>query len=190
LSPYSNKRTDAYGGSPENRSRLIVEIIEGIRAELKDTIAISLRISGDEFVDGGLHPQDFQEIVPRFEKAGMDMLNIAAGVYASMERIVPPKSLKKTPHINIARQIKQFTHVPVCAVGSILSLDTAEAILAEDKADLCAMGRAQVADPAIVKKSLAGNQAEIRKCLHCNNCTFWTTGDPYMMCSVNPDYQN
>ena len=189
LSPYSNKRTDAYGGSVENRARLIVEIIKGIRSKLNNNIAICVRISGDEFVEGGLKPGDFKTIVPMFEKAGMDMLNVAAGVYESMERIVPPKDLGPTPHIDIAGQIKPFTSVPVCAVGSIFSLETVESVIAEGKADLCAMGRAQMADPEIVKKSSQGRETEIRKCIHDNACTFWTTGDPYVYCSVNPDYK-
>ncbi len=189
LSPYSNTRTDLYGGSVENRARLIVEIIEGIRARLNNNIAICVRVSGDEFVDGGLKPTDFEDIVPLFEAAGIDMLNVAAGVYESMERIVPPQSLGMAPHADIAGRIKPFTSVPVCAVGSILSLGAAEAIIADGKADLCAMGRAQMADPDIVKKSAEGREAEIRQCKHCNSCTFWTTGDPQVYCAVNTDYQ-
>lgn len=189
LSPYSNKRTDEYGGSTENRARLIVEIIEGIRAKLEDRVAISVRVSGDEFVAGGLKPADFETIVPLFENAGMDLLNVAAGVYESMERIVPPDTLGEAPHVAIVRQIKQFARAPVCAVGAILSLDAAESIIAGGNADLCAMGRAQVADPEIVRKSFENRHAEIRWCQHCNSCTFWTTGDPQMYCAVNPDYQ-
>jgi len=191
LSPYSNKRTDAYGGSVENRARLIVEIIEGIRGRLKDRIAVSVRISGDEFVEGGLKPGDFKEIVPMFEKAGIDMIHVSAGVYESMERIVPPKSLGLTPHVDIAGRIKQFAAVPVCAVGSIMSrgLEGADAVLAGGKADLCALGRAQMADPYLVKKSLAGQENEIVQCKHCNSCTFWTTGDPEVYCAVNTDYK-
>ena len=189
LSPYSNKRSDAYGGSVENRARLIVEILEGIRSRLKDRIGISVRISGDEFVADGLKPADFKAIVPLFEKAGMQMLNITAGVYESMQHIVPPLELGKTPHVDIAFEIKQFTTVPVCTVGSIFSVETAESILSTGKADLIAMGRAQMADPAIVKKSQEALEAEIRKCIHDNKCTFWTTGDPEVYCSVNPDYK-
>lgn len=189
LSPYSNKRTDDYGGSVENRTRLIVEIIEGIRARLNNRIAVCVRVSGDEFVEGGMKPGDFKDIVPLLEKAGMDMLNIGAGVYESMERIVPPIKLGPAPHIDIAAQIKQFTSVPVCAVGSILSLETAESFIAGGKTDLCAMGRAQMADPEIVKKSARGSEAGIRKCVHDNACTFWTTGDPHVYCTVNPDYK-
>ena len=191
LSPYSNKRTDAYGGSVVNRARLIIEIITGIRERLKNRIAICIRISGNEFVEGGLKPEDFKEIIPMFETAGIDMLHVSAGVYESMDRIVPLKTYGNMPHIDIATRIKQFSSVPVCAVGSIMSqgLEAAEAILAGGKADLCAVGRAQMADPMLVKKSFENRENEINRCLHCNNCTFWTTGDPEAYCTVNPVYK-
>jgi 2,4-dienoyl-CoA reductase-like NADH-dependent reductase (Old Yellow Enzyme family) len=188
LSPYANHRTDAYGGSAKNRTRLITEIIKGIRTRLPH-MAISVRVSGNEFVENGLTPPDFEEIVPLFEDAGMDLLNVAAGVYESVERIVPPASLGDAPHVGIAAALKQYATVPVCCVGSIRSLEMAESIVSSGKADLVAMGRAQVADPELVKKSAAGREDEIRKCIHCNSCTFWTTGDPEMYCSVNPSFK-
>lgn len=187
LSPYSNHRTDAYGGNTEGRTRLIIDIIEGIRARLGPRVAISVRVSGNEFVDGGLTPPDFKEVIPLFERAGMDMLNVSAGVYESMERIVPPGALGDAPHVNIASELKRFATVPVCTVGSILSLKTAESIISSGKADLVAIGRAQVADPEIVAKSASGRETEIRECTQCNECTFWTTGDPQMYCSINPE---
>lgn len=186
LSPYSNHRTDAYGGTPANRARLILEIIEGITSRLDSETAISVRISGDEFVQGGLTPKDFSSIIPLFQQAGMDLLNVSAGVYESIERIVPPPSLGITPHINIATALKEFTQIPVCAVGSVFSLETAETIISSGKADLVAMGRAQVADPQIISKSKIGSEDTVNKCIQCNNCTFWSTGDPEVRCTVNP----
>jgi 2,4-dienoyl-CoA reductase-like NADH-dependent reductase (Old Yellow Enzyme family) len=121
LSPYSNHRSDAYGGNAERRARLITEIIEGIRSWVG--VAISVRVSGNEFVEGGLTPPDYKELIPLFERAGMDMLNVSAGVYESLERIVPPASLGDAPHVNIASQLREFATVPVCTVGSIFSLD-------------------------------------------------------------------
>lgn len=185
LSPYSNHRSDEYGGTPHSRARLAIEVIEGIRDELKQ-IAISVRVSGNEFVDGGLTPPDFEEIIPLFEDAGMDMLNVSAGVSESAERIVPPPSLGETPHIGIAAELKRFATVPVCAVGSVYSLEQAESIISSGRSDLVAMGRAQVADSEIVKKSLAGHESDIRECIRCNECIFVVTGDPQMYCSVNP----
>ncbi len=186
LSPYANHRTDDYGGSTENRVRLIKEIIEGIRTQLHQQIAISVRVRGKEYVDGGLIPPDFEEIIPLLEHAGMDMLNVSIGVYESIERIVLAASLGEVPYVEIASELKRFATVPVCTVGSILSLETAESILSSGKADLIAMGRAQIADLDIVQKSKSGREADIRKCTRCTMCNFWATGDPQMYCDINP----
>ena len=185
LSPYSNHRSDDYGGSPRNRARLIIEIIEGIRERCD--ITISVRVSGDEFVEGRLSPPDFAEIIPLLEDAGMDLLNVSADVYESMERIVPSQSLGEMPCMGVAAELKRFASVPVCAVGSIFSIGDAESIVTSGKADLVVMGRAQVADPGIVKKSLGGREDDVQACTKCNECVFWTTGDHEICCSVNPE---
>ena len=186
LSPYSNHRKDDYGNSLENRIRLIVEILEGIRSKLGSKIAISVRVSGDEYVDGGLKPSDYKEIIPILEHAGMDMLNVSAGVYASVEKIIPAPDVGETPYVDIAAELKQYATVPVCAVGSILSLNTAESILSSDKADLIAIGRAQVADPELVNKSLNGQESDIMECIHCGKCVATNAEDFGMCCDINP----
>ncbi len=186
LSPYSNHRKDDYGGSVENRAKLIIEILEGIRSKLGSKIALSVRISGNEYVDGGLKPSDYEEIIPMFERAGMDMLNVSAGVYESMEMIIPGPDIGETPYVGIAAELKQYTTVPVCAVGSILSLSAAESIISSGKADLVAIGRAQVADPKLVNKSLADQEDDVAKCIQCGKCLFFNIDDPEMYCSVNP----
>jgi 2,4-dienoyl-CoA reductase-like NADH-dependent reductase (Old Yellow Enzyme family) len=190
LSPYSNHRDDAYGGSAENRVRLVAEIVAGIRRRLGSGVVISVRISGDEYVDGGLTPADHAVTIPDLEGAGMDVLSVSAGVYQSMERIVPPLALGKTPHLQLATALKGSASVPVIAVGSVLSMATAESIVASGRADLVAMARAQIADPEIVAKAAAGRDRDTRRCTGCNECTFWTRGDPQMLCTVNPDLRN
>ena len=186
LSPYSNKRTDEYGGDVHGRTRLVREILEGVRAAAGKSCAVSVRVSGHEHVPGGLTPGDFREIIPILEEAGMDFLNVSAGVYESLETIVPKPALGETPHLSIARELKSYSNKPVCAVGSIRTLEKAEAIVAGKDADFVAMARAHIADPSIVKKSREGDLDGIRKCTSCNRCAFWSTGDPHMVCSVNP----
>ena len=190
LSPYSNHRKDDYGGSVENRARLIIEILEGIRSKLGSKIALSVRISGDEYVEGGLKPSDYEEIIPMFERAGMDMLNVSVGVYASMEMMIPGADIGETPYVGITAELKQYATVPVCTVGSILSLSAAESIISTDKADLVAIGRAQVADPKLVNKSLADREDDVAKCTQCGKCLFFNLGDPEMYCSVNPSLKS
>ncbi len=186
LSPYSNHRSDAYGGNAENRLRLISEIVAAVRDELGDGVAVSVRVSGHEHVAGGLTPDSLGPLVPALEQAGIDLLDVSAGVYESMEYIVPPASLGTTPHVGIATALRARATVPVVAVGSVFSLDTAQQIISSQQADLVAMGRAQIADPAIVRKSVTNRHEDIARCTRCNECTFWTHGDPQMFCAVNP----
>ena len=113
----------------ENRTRLIRDIIKETKDIVGDRAIVAVRVSGHEFVEGGLCPEDYQEIIPVLEEAGMDLLHVSAGVYASMERIVPSKHLGNMPHINIVSTIKQYTKVPVCAVGSFFSISMVEEAL-------------------------------------------------------------
>lgn len=159
----------------------------GIRDKLKQKIAISVRISANEFLSGGLVPEDFQEIIPYLENAGMDMLNVSVGTVETVKYVIPNSSFGEAPFIDIAETIKKFTKVPVCTVGSISSLETAAAIISAKKADLVAIGRSQVADPALISKLLAEKVDEIKKCLKCNKCMYWTTGEQDMHCVVNSD---
>jgi 2,4-dienoyl-CoA reductase-like NADH-dependent reductase (Old Yellow Enzyme family) len=183
LSPYSNKRTDAYGGDAERRIRIIVEILQGIRAKLANRCAISVRVSANEYVEGGLTPNDFAGIVPELDQAGMDMLNVSAGVYESMEKVLKGDA----SHVHLARELATYTSKPVCAVGSIMTLAQADEIVRAGHVDMTAMARAQIADPDLVRKSRLGRAEQIRRCTQCNQCTFWTIGDPYMYCPVNPE---
>lgn len=185
LSPYSNHRTDNYGGNLENRIRLLREIIEGIKQRLTQEVVISVRVSGNEFVEGGLVPADFKDIIPPLERAGMDLLHVSAGVYESEERMLPPISLGEAPHADIAGELKSYSSVPVCAAGSISSLETAESMIARGQTDLVAIGRSQVADPEFLAKSASGRESEIRKCIRDDKCKFWETGEPHMYCTVS-----
>lgn len=111
---------------------------------------------------------------------------VSAGMYESVERIIPPASLGEISHVIIALELKWSATIPVCAVGSVLSLETAESIISSSRADLVALRQARVAHPEIVLKSATGCKAEIGKYPDCNECTFRTTGDPQMYCPVNP----
>ena len=111
---------------------------------------------------------------------------VSAGAYESMERIIPPASLGEISHVAIALELKWSATIPVWAVGSVLPLERAESIISSSRADLVALGRAQVAHPEIVLKSATGRKADIGKCTGCSECTFRTTGDPQMYCPVNP----
>lgn len=191
LSPYSNVRTDQYGGNVKNRARFIVEIIESIRKNIGNDVAIDIRISADEFVDDGLVPSDYIKIIPLFEKAGIDMVSISFAVLPTMFDFLTRSKKEGIKLLDLVDDIKEIASVPVAYAGFIDSVNMAETILSEGRMDLVGMARALLADPSIIRKSVEGKEAGIRKCAGDNGCLF-SLADPSrntVNCTINPDYK-
>jgi len=166
LSPLSNRRTDQYGGSFENRSRFALETVARVRQAIEENFPLFCRISGDEFIDGGSGLDEAKQFAMLLEKAGADCIDVSAGVYESAERTVPPMAMDRGCNLYLAKGIKPHVNVPVITVGRIKTLSQAEEVLQQKIADLVAMGRALIADPELPKKALSG--ANIRPCIACN----------------------
>jgi 2,4-dienoyl-CoA reductase-like NADH-dependent reductase (Old Yellow Enzyme family)/thioredoxin reductase len=185
LSPYSNIRTDQYGGSTENRARMAVEIIREIKRKISDHIPIICRISADEYVEGGLDLEESKKIARILVDAGADALNVSACNYESAHLNMPSYYLQEGCFVHLAQGIKKVVSVPVMAVGRIRKPEMAETILQEGKADLICMGRALIADPYLPLKTLQNRIEEIRPCISCNRCIesiFYGR----VICVVNP----
>jgi 2,4-dienoyl-CoA reductase-like NADH-dependent reductase (Old Yellow Enzyme family) len=187
LSPFSNKRTDKYGGTLENRVRFFKNIVTKTREKVGNGFPICCRISAEEYVGGGLTLKDSMEIAPMLVNAGADAISVSAGRYESSEYSSPPIELGECVHVHLAEAIKECVDVPVICVGSILDLASAEKILEEGRADLVAMGRAQIADPQIVKKSKRGDFEYIKKCTRCSGCLFSLFTELGLCCPINKD---
>ncbi len=186
LSTYSNKRTDKYGGNLENRTRIVLAVIEKVRSTVGD-MPIICRFCAEEFVEGGLTLADTQKIAPMLVDAGIDLISVAAGVYQSMNHMVPTTEMGEGVHVHLAAGIIEVVDVPVICAGNIRNLQLAQDVIADGKADLVAMGRAQVADPHIVNKSRNGLMDSIVHCDWCNKCMYWVTGEPALSCPKNPN---
>jgi len=166
LSPLSNKRSDRYGGSLENRARFALETLACIRKEVGDDFPVFCRISADEFIQGGSDLSEATAFARLLEKGGADVIDISAGVLESAERTVPPMAVDHGCNVEFAEEIKKSTSLPVICVGRIKTLEEAETILRKKSADLIAMGRALIADPDLPQKTLAGGV--VRPCIGCN----------------------
>ncbi|MCS5421131.1 MULTISPECIES: NAD(P)/FAD-dependent oxidoreductase [Psychrilyobacter] len=188
LSPFSNKRTDEYGGTILNRCRFLLEIIESVREKVGEDYLISVRISADEFVDGGLTIEDSKVIARLLEKAGIDLLNVAFGVYKSMYYMAPPSAVPHGFFVDLASEIKKIVSIPVIAVGRINTPLIAETVLLSEKADLVAMSRAGLADPELPNKAKEGRLEDIIHCIGClQGCVgAYFKGQP-VHCLVNPE---
>jgi NADPH-dependent 2,4-dienoyl-CoA reductase/sulfur reductase-like enzyme len=167
MSPYSNKRTDEYGGSLLNRMRLPLEIISNIRAKAGNDFPILFRISGDEFVPGGRTIEDTKAIAVLLEQAGVNAIHVSAGVYGSMQFIIPPAAVRHGWIADFAAEVKKVVSIPVITVGRINDPMMAETIIASGKADFVAIGRGSLADPELPNKAAAGKFDDINYCIGC-----------------------
>lgn len=193
LSPYTNRRDDEYGGSLENRLRFLRRLIVAVRDELGSGYPLGLRISGDEFTEGGLDLPAMQEVASLIAAdQKIDYLSVSHCNYqsgASYATMVPDMHFPPMPFVHIAEGIRQAVRgrLPVIAVGRITTPQQAEKILSEGKADLVAMTRAHIADPELPRKTREGRTDEIRYCLSCNQgCVGMAHAGKLLSCVVNP----
>ncbi|MDO8491661.1 MAG: FAD-dependent oxidoreductase, partial [Dehalococcoidia bacterium] len=186
LSPAANKRADKYGGSLENRARLLRDVIKAVRDRVGADYPVWCRLNGMEYgVEGGLTREDCQEIARLAERAGADaihlgMWGIGAHQMAAAFPSVPGALL------SIAEGIKRVVTVPLVAVGR-LTPEVAEQALHEGKADLTSMGRALIADPDLPNKVEQGRASDIVPCIACLRCGVRIRYEQKeMRCTVNP----
>jgi len=193
-----NRRTDQYGPqSFENRCRFAVEVLEAIRAEVGDKLAIEYRISAIDMVPGS---PDIQEVIEfaKIIQDKVDILHVSRGNLAINKLtpyIFPPTYMDHNINIEYAAKFKKALHIPVSVVGAV-TLEAADKAIAEGKVDLVALGRQLIADPETVNKLERGQEDKIRPCIRCNICisrSHFEMKPP--RCAVNPvlgrelDYQ-
>jgi 2,4-dienoyl-CoA reductase-like NADH-dependent reductase (Old Yellow Enzyme family)/thioredoxin reductase len=172
LSPYTNRRTDHYGGDLAGRMRFLLQIIRRCRELVGQVYPIMVRFSVDEFLDGGRKVQESQQVATALATAGVDALHVTAGTHAAVHPsgtcTADPVGYEQGWRVYLAEAIKAVVNIPVIAVGVIREPEVAEAILAAGRADFVALGRGLIADPDWANKARSGAAEDIRKCVSCN----------------------
>ena len=189
MSPLTNLREDAYGGSFENRMRFPLEVLRAVRKQVGPDFPILFRYSMEEFMPGGIDMEQAVRIAKVMADNGVDMLNVSIGIGESVEYIIPPASVPDGWNADRAAAIKRAvgSRIPVAVVGRICNRKTAENIIASGKADLVAMGRALLADPFLPAKLAEGRDDEILTCIGCNEgCTGMLNECRPISCALNP----
>lgn len=187
LSPLSNKRTDEYGGSKENRARYIIEVLKKIRSAAPRAV-IELRISGDELTEGGYHIDEGVALCGLLEPY-VDCFHISAGVTEDLFTSIIMHPSMFLPHgcnVYLAEAVKKAVSKPVICVGGISDPEQMEDILQSGKADLIGLARALVADPELPNKAKEGRLKEIRHCLRCYACQGQMFKTRNIRCTINP----
>jgi NADPH-dependent 2,4-dienoyl-CoA reductase/sulfur reductase-like enzyme len=189
LSAYSNKRTDEYGGSLKNRTRIAREVMEDIRSKVGAGFAVTFRLSADELMPGGREIAETRVIARLLETWGVDALHVSTGVYGN-HGIVTPMTMPHAWTVDYAEEVKKLVSIPVITVNRINDPLMADILLEMVKADFVAMGRGSLADPDLPNKARRGDFESIRYCLGClQGCTGQLhvgIGDHSIGCAVNP----
>ena len=190
LSPQYNKRTDEYGGSLDARMRFLLEVIAEIRERCGKDFIIDVRISGDEYTDGGLTLNDMIYVSRRLEKAGVDMIHVSGGTTIKRGSAIPAAGTKQASHAALSREIKKHVTIPVATVGRINEAWIAEELIEDGAADICMMGRANLCDAEFCNKAAAGRAEEVRPCIGCLRCLNGIMFGKPISCTVNPDVEH
>ncbi len=185
LSPRSNKRTDKYGGSIENRARLLVDCVKSVRAAVGDDYLLTVRISADEHMPDGFHVDETIEFCKMAVAAGADGIHLSDGCYEAMKYFLPVEDgqvVEESGRIKAA-----LGEVPVVC-PSVHNPDLAAETVSSGKADMISIGRGLLADPEWPNKVKAGRAKDIVKCTRCNKgcISRFVLGLP-ARCILNPE---
>jgi 2,4-dienoyl-CoA reductase-like NADH-dependent reductase (Old Yellow Enzyme family)/thioredoxin reductase len=185
LSPHTNRRTDKYG---RDRGLFALETLDRVRSRVGSNFPVGYRISGDEFIEGGITLPEAKALAKRLEEKGIDYLHVSAGIIETGQRFILPMYFPKGALLPLAEGIKSSVNVPVIAVGAIHDPALAEEALQKKRADLIAMGRALIADPELPNKVQSGKLEEIRTCLRCNQgCISRLPHNKTQRCAINAE---
>jgi 2,4-dienoyl-CoA reductase-like NADH-dependent reductase (Old Yellow Enzyme family)/NADPH-dependent 2,4-dienoyl-CoA reductase/sulfur reductase-like enzyme len=188
ISPITNKRTDKWGGSLENRLRFLNLVVEKVRAAVGPRFPIDIRISGSERIEGGYGIETGIEIAKAVD-GKVDLIHVSAGtqeVPYSAILMHPGIFQKPGENSGLAAEIKKYVKTPVCTVGAFSDPAFMEQYMEETGVDCIAMGRQLIADPFFPRKLMQGKEREITPCLRCTECLSGLIHNQRIHCSVNP----
>lgn len=186
LSPLFNHRTDAYGGSLENRTRFAVEVLQAVRAAVGPFFPIEFRMSGAEFTEGGYGLDEGVKIAQAIEPYA-DLLHVSAGTYQKTFGITHPSMFEDHGrNVYLAAEIRKHVSKPVATIGGLTDPAMMEEIIASGKADVVYMARQLLADPETPRKIDEGREEEIVHCLRCFTCMAERAATGTRRCTVNP----
>lgn len=188
LSPHTNKRNDFYGGSLENRMRILVQIVKNVRCKIGPNFPLTVRLSGTDYEPDGLTIEDTVQISKCMESIGIDAIHVSGGDHHMMIHQVTPMALPVCYNTWAAAEIKKHVTIPVIASGSITLPEYAEEIIASGKGDFVGLGRPLLADQYWPAKAEANHPEDIRPCIRCNEGCLERTFFLYkgITCAVNP----
>lgn len=176
LSPYFNHRSDTYGGSVENRARLLIEIVQGIKEAVGDAYPLLVKINADDFLPGGFSVEDMLQVSKLLEKAGVDAIEMSGGTVLGILTGKPDTSFSRTERKGLyyeeaAKRYRERISVPLILEGGIRSLQESQRLVESGIADYVGMGRPLIREPDMIQRWQSGDTEE-SGCLSDNDCLF------------------
>jgi 2,4-dienoyl-CoA reductase-like NADH-dependent reductase (Old Yellow Enzyme family)/thioredoxin reductase len=188
LSPKLNQRTDEFGGSLENRARIVVEIITQIKRVTGNDFPVCVRISADDYSEGGIGLTESPQMAKIFEDAGADVISVSAGSHETQHLSNDTMRMDEDFKRPLFEAVKSAVSIPIIVAGGYRNPEKAEKIVADGVADYLGMARSFLADAKWANKAADGRPEDIRRCVSCGECLYerggkftWPQG-----CSVNP----
>jgi len=189
LSPFFNRREDEYGGSIENRARLILEITQAIRSELGKQFTIIIKINSDDFIEGGFTKSEMMQVSAMLESAGTDAVELSGGTslkiskYSSSRVGKIDSKEKEVYYREAAKLYKKKITLPLILVGGIRSYEVAKELLEKDLADYVSLCRPLIREPDLIKRWQEGD-IKRATCISCNKCFVPTRAGEGVYCVV------
>ncbi|MBN9623709.1 MAG: FAD-dependent oxidoreductase, partial [Actinobacteria bacterium] len=180
------RREDGYGGSPENRMQFPLEVVDAVRGAVSTSLPVIYRLDAEEFVPGGLTRDETGPFALRLERAGVDLIDVAAGTYEAMLQISPPMETEPGNLLELSSAIKHGLRIPLATAGRLGTLEVAEEALRQGVVDFVSIGRGLHADPELLAKTKAGRGGEARRCIACAECVSFLLEEKPAYCAINP----
>jgi 2,4-dienoyl-CoA reductase-like NADH-dependent reductase (Old Yellow Enzyme family) len=173
ISPYTNRRTDEYGGNTEKRAKIIVDIIKRARELVGDDYPLMIKMNCDEFVPEGLTKEEAAKVAKIIENAGMDCIEVTAGIYETRNEMSKKginKEEKEAYLRTYAETLKSAVSIPIILVGGLRSPNVIDKVLSEGIADMVSICRPLIREPQLVKRWKEGDLSKAT-CISCNQCS-------------------
>ncbi len=181
-----NNRDDEYGGSLENRMRFTLECIEAIKKNVPDSVAVIVKFTPDQRVDGFRDLSEGIEMAKILEKAGVDALHVDTGCYEEWYQAITTVYSKPGHKLDVQKAIKEVVSVPVLGDGKLFDPDLASKAVSSGILDYVGLGHEMLADPHWANKVKKGQIDDIRPCVGCNECLLAGFSGKHYYCAVNP----
>lgn len=174
LSAQSNRRGDAYGGALKKRYRFLGEVLEAVRAEVGKDFPVLIKLSGHDYYEGGLVPEESLQIARWLTEDGMDCIEVSGGSRACIDGMIPSRTQIKTEDdeaylVDLAARFKETVTVPIITVGGLRSPGVIAELLSDGEADYVAMSRPFIREPHLVNRWKDGDRSKAA-CVSCNAC--------------------